>query len=114
VHEWRLRTDPGYLREQVFERDHGICALCGLDAVEFYRRFKSLPPRTKARLRRRLDIRKGRTSFWDADHIRAVAEGGGECDLENIRTLCLWCHQEETGKLRRRLRVDAKPPSGIP
>src|SRR5206468_8299143 len=33
VHEWRLRTDPGYLRDQVFERDKGICAACGLDKI---------------------------------------------------------------------------------
>ena len=31
VHEWKLRTDPGYLREQVFRRDRGICSVCGLD-----------------------------------------------------------------------------------
>ena len=31
VHEWKLRTDPGYLREQVFARDRGVCALCGID-----------------------------------------------------------------------------------
>ena len=28
VHQWRLRTDPGYLRDQVFARDRGVCALC--------------------------------------------------------------------------------------
>ena len=31
VHHWKLRTDPGYLREQVFERDRGVCGLCGID-----------------------------------------------------------------------------------
>jgi hypothetical protein len=25
--------------------------------------------------------------FWQADHIVPVAEGGGECDLSNYRTL---------------------------
>jgi 5-methylcytosine-specific restriction protein A len=30
-------------------------------------------------------------------------EGGGECDLENIRTLCLLCHRLQTTELRRRL-----------
>ena len=28
VHQWRLRTDPGYLRDQVLARDRGICAVC--------------------------------------------------------------------------------------
>jgi 5-methylcytosine-specific restriction endonuclease McrA len=112
VHEWRLRTDPGYLREQVLLRDHGVCAVCGLDTLEFSGRFKSLPARKKSELRKRLDMPRGRNSFWDADHVVPVAEGGGECDLSNLRTLCLWCHQSETAKLRKRLphRRGAKTP----
>jgi hypothetical protein len=42
--------------------------------------------------------------LWDADHILPVAEGGGECDLDNIRTLCLLCHRTATKELRARLR----------
>ena len=45
--------------------------------------------------------------FWQADHVLPVAEGGGDCSLHNIRTLCTPCHQKETAKLRRRL-GDAK------
>jgi 5-methylcytosine-specific restriction endonuclease McrA len=45
-----------------------------------------------------------RSSLWDADHIAPVAEGGGECDLSNIRTLCLKCHRKVTAELRQRLR----------
>jgi len=48
--------------------------------------------------------RHSRKSLWDADHIQPVAEGGGECDLENIRTLCLRCHRTVTLELRERLR----------
>ncbi len=103
VHEWRLRTDPGYLRDQVFARDRGVCKLCGLDTIEFYRRFRLLAARKRSLLRRRLGLPRTRRSFWDADHIVAVAEGGGECDLSNIRTLCCWCHLDETAKLRIRL-----------
>ena len=77
VHEWRLRTDPGYLREQVFARDRGICKSCGLDTIQFYRRFQRLAARKRNFLRRRLDLPDSRRSFWDADHIVAVAEGGG-------------------------------------
>jgi hypothetical protein len=29
-------------------------------------------------------------------------EGGGECDLDNIRTLCVWCHRVETTRLAQR------------
>jgi 5-methylcytosine-specific restriction protein A len=45
-----------------------------------------------------------RKSLWDADHILPVAEGGGECDLDNIRTLCLRCHRSVTKQLRERIR----------
>jgi 5-methylcytosine-specific restriction endonuclease McrA len=103
VHAWRLRTDPGYLRAQVLARDRGICARCGLDALQFYARFEKLPARARKRLRGSLDLGERRSSFWDADHIVPVAEGGGECELDNLRTLCLWCHGEVTGELRRRL-----------
>jgi len=45
-----------------------------------------------------------RRSLWDADHIIPVVEGGGECDLENIRTLCLRCHRVATAQLHERIR----------
>ncbi|WP_260473131.1 HNH endonuclease signature motif containing protein [Edaphobacter aggregans] len=48
-----------------------------------------------------------RRSLWDADHILPVAEGGGQCDLDNIRTLCLLCHREATAQLRLRLRASS-------
>jgi 5-methylcytosine-specific restriction enzyme A len=49
--------------------------------------------------------RVSRRSLWDADHILPVAEGGGECDLGNLRTLCLICHREQTLLLQKRLKV---------
>src|SRR5207248_244912 len=36
------------------------------------------------------------TSCWEADHIQAVAEGGGQCGLENYRTLCFICHKKKS------------------
>jgi hypothetical protein len=48
-------------------------------------------------------VNRARRSLWDADHIVAVAEGGGQCDLSNLRTLCLKCHRLETARLRDRL-----------
>jgi len=104
-----MRTDPGYLRERVYERDRGICSRCGLDTVEFYRRLRVLPAKERRRLRSRLDLPATRTSFWDADHVLAVAEGGGECDLDNMRTLCLWCHGDATAALRQRMRARKRP-----
>jgi len=103
VEEWRLRSDPGYLREKVLERDRGVCASCGIDCLDAERQLKRL--RGAARLKASLawGLRPGsRKSLWDADHIVAVVEGGGECDLANIRTLCLKCHRTATAELRRR------------
>jgi 5-methylcytosine-specific restriction endonuclease McrA len=102
VHEWKLRTDPGYLREKVFERDRGICAICRVDCFAAYVHIRKL--RGIARRRAAAEWNLGRrTSLWDADHVIPVVEGGGECDLSNMRTLCLKCHRARTLELRRRL-----------
>lgn len=52
-----------------------------------------------------------RASWWEADHIVPVAEGGGQCGPENYRTLCYRCHAEETKKLRARLAAKRKATS---
>jgi 5-methylcytosine-specific restriction protein A len=103
VHEWRLRTDPGYLRDQVFQRDRGVCAICHADSGAAYLELK----RARGTHRRKLLAHWGlkrlnRRTLWDADHVLPVAEGGGECDLENIRTLCVKCHRTATAELRKR------------
>jgi 5-methylcytosine-specific restriction endonuclease McrA len=110
VEEWRLRSDPGHLRKRVFERDRGICALCGLDCVAQFRHINRLrgPARTKAMAEWAL---RGRKTLWDADHIAPVAEGGGECDLSNMRTLCLKCHRARTAELRARLSGGGSGPA---
>ena len=100
VHQWRLRTDPGYLREQVFRRDRGVCALCGLDAETLRKDKRKLDYAARRVFEREWGRRR---TLWDADHILPVAEGGGECDLSNLRTLCLKCHARVTAELRARL-----------
>lgn len=105
VHEWKLRTQPGYLREQVYERDRGICATCGADTMTAARQLRHSRGAKRTTLLAHWGLKaRTRRSLWDADHILPVAEGGGECDLDNIRTLCLRCHRAATMELRRRLR----------
>jgi 5-methylcytosine-specific restriction protein A len=115
VHEWRLRSDPGYLRAVVQQRDKGICTECGRDCEALYREVRELQRKSDwksykeaiARLNQEgfsLDgysPQSGR--FWQADHIIPVAEGGGECGLDNLRTLCTPCHKKATAALRKRL-----------
>jgi 5-methylcytosine-specific restriction endonuclease McrA len=115
VHEWRLRTDPGYLREQVFARDRGVCAACGADTRAAYAELKRSRGTHRLRLLEQWGLKSaGRKSLWDADHAVPVAEGGGECDLDNLRTLCLRCHREQTRALRARLRQKVQSGSPAP
>ena len=118
IHEHKLRTQPSYQAKHVLERDHGICCICGVDceawlrdliaAVGYpppHRWYEATPtawlvmmaargiPKRFALLNRR---------FWEVDHSIPVSEGGGDCGLENLRTLCWRCHQDETSALAAR------------
>jgi 5-methylcytosine-specific restriction enzyme A len=89
----------------VFARDHGVCAKCGVDTIALRRDMRKLDFAARRQLLRQWKLRDGsRKSLWDADHIVPVAEGGGQCNLSNMRTLCLLCHAEATAALRERLR----------
>lgn len=93
IDEHRIRTQPAFAKARVYERDHGVCALCGLDTAASIKgpsvRFSRWPSATA-------------NSFWDLDHIVPVVEGGGACGLENYRTLCKPCHKGETAALAKR------------
>jgi 5-methylcytosine-specific restriction endonuclease McrA len=103
VEEWRLRTDPSHLRGRVLERDKGVCAICRTDCLAAWLHLKRLRGVAKARALVAWGLKpNSRQSLWDADHIVPVVEGGGECDLSNLRTLCLKCHRAVTAQLRQR------------
>ena len=108
VHQWRLRSDAGYLREQVLKRDRGVCKSCRIDTLVAQGILKRSRGMTRQRLLNYWDLASytGR-SLWEADHITPVVEGGGECDLSNLRTLCLRCHRMATLGLRLR-RAEAR------
>ena len=94
VHEWKLRSQPSYLREQVFARDRGRCSACGLDTEDLSRRLRQMPKEQARRVLTRLRMADClERSFWEAHHVKAVMEGGGACGLENLRTLCVSCHR---------------------
>jgi 5-methylcytosine-specific restriction protein A len=107
VHEWRLRSSTSYLRDCVFARDRGVCALCGLDTVKLRRSILRMSFGARMRELRAMIARgaltRGRKSWWEADHIVAVVEGG-DSNLENLRTLCIGCHRAVTKELRARRR----------
>jgi 5-methylcytosine-specific restriction enzyme A len=99
VHEWKLRSSPRYVRQQVWKRDEGVCRMCGVDVRAAERRWKrDRPPSIDRVARRRWRAARPR---WEADHILPVADGGGECGLENYRLLCRACHAAVTSQWRR-------------
>ncbi|MEW6280812.1 MAG: HNH endonuclease signature motif containing protein, partial [Candidatus Eremiobacterota bacterium] len=106
-----LRSDPSYLRKQVWLRDRGRCARCGLDTKKVRRLLGRARRASPAEFQATLEVLReqgfppGRPDavLWHVDHITPVAEGGGLCGLENVRTLCLPCHRQATAELRARL-----------
>lgn len=122
-----LVCSPSTQRWRVQKRDRGVCALCGCD-TEMLRRIavaardllkswrEPSGPRWYWMLTTIIDYpRTVGHDLWQMDHITPVAEGGGiptrptvEGIMSNLRTLCLPCHNAETGVLRRRLNLQRK------
>jgi hypothetical protein len=140
LHQYKLRSWPGYARHLVFQRDRGVCAACGLDTEALERDLGELRNRASQAWGHRGATEPGESegraaayrwlvaearqllrehgfkpeqflwttgartsrSLWDADHIVPVCEGGGECALDNYRTLCVPCHRRVTAELSRR------------
>lgn len=105
VHEWRLRSDSGYVRKKLYRRDRGRCAVCGLYTPGLRAKWNKMDAEERALAEREFGLRKGKRSMWDADHVVPVALGGGQCGLDGYRTLCLPCHRLATAELRQRLKA---------
>lgn len=128
IDEWRIRTTPAFARRMVFARDQGRCALCGADteAIRAFVRQAWVDARKGpaqrdafAAVKRRLALAgylpagaaeapafaatAVTEAMWEMDHVVPVAEGGGRCGLDNLRTLCVPCHRLETARLAMRL-----------
>ena len=113
VAKWKERW-PSDQRDAVLKRDRGVCALCGLDCLALEKELGELsvidPMAFQARVAAlRLGKRAGIGwngrgyvySLWDMDHVVPVVEGGGNCDLSGLRTLCFACHKLATAMLAR-------------
>lgn len=121
VHEHKIRSQGSYVRKCLSTRDGGQCAECGADAGGLYKRarqawiseklpllrtsavvqavagtpFEGMVPRAGS------NARPTSGEFWHADHIVPVVLGGGQCGLNNFRTLCVPCHKASTKRLAR-------------
>jgi 5-methylcytosine-specific restriction endonuclease McrA len=104
VHAYLLRTSGSYLRKCVRLRDKGVCAGCKLDCVKLrreYRKALAEDPVKAAKLKKQYPRLQRRRSYWEADHIVEVVNGGGSCGLENLQTLCTECHLTKTVALNK-------------
>ncbi|XP_058788404.1 uncharacterized protein LOC131662604 [Vicia villosa] len=123
--EYRMRTSNRFIRQELFNIEQGVCTNCQLDchklvviirplSLEKRREYieKSAPNIAKRRkLLEKLAKDPIEGNAWHADHIVPVYKGGGECKLENLRTLCVACHHNVTAEQcaeRRIIRAEAR------
>lgn len=135
-----MRWNPSAVRDAVWRRDEGVCAVCGFDAklaarIMWYavhhvgstddRRLEgydhdskrpSLVWVVRSLFRQLWGLRSwcaDPLDAWDADHITPVCEGGANT-LANLRTLCIPCHKAATAALAARRAAKRKAPGGEP
>lgn len=104
VHELKLRINGRYVRDCVYKRDKGVCKMCGIDTKDIANTALTLMGQERIDflnvynigIKRKIWKKKHGGGLWDADHIVPVKEGGGECGLDNYRTLCIDCHKQVT------------------
>ena len=111
----------GMIENQVFNRDKGLCADCGIDTDYLQRQIREIK-RVWSRYRY-VRWSEHRAAFgpwwtvnyryWEADHIIPVIEGGGCCGLDNYQTLCLLCHKTETAMLAKKRAAQRKDQLGL-
>ena len=131
LRQYLTLSHGSFVRGQLFERDHGICAECGVNAAQMdavltrlqddllHPLLMTVHPMIATTLRAEgwTNVKlRGRGSYpdaiefsscWEAHHVYAVVDGGGECGLENFRTLCFVCHKivsAEHARMRAHLR----------
>ncbi|XP_045825146.1 DNA annealing helicase and endonuclease ZRANB3 isoform X2 [Trifolium pratense] len=123
--EYRMRTSNRFLRQELFQIEQGVCTNCQLDCHKLVVHIRPLSlERRQAYIEKVAPNIAKRTKMleklvkepiegnaWHADHIVPVYKGGGECKLENMRTLCVACHHDVTAVQcadRRIIRANAR------
>jgi 5-methylcytosine-specific restriction endonuclease McrA len=120
LEQYTLRTSTAGLRKALFKWERGVCQTCGVDMHALCERIKVLPREKRAavvvaaapafavrgngKALQRLVESAAEGCAWHADHKLAVRDGGGECGLDNLTTLCVLCHQQARSPTERRCR----------
>ena len=135
VQAYLFEGSSSLARRAVWQRDHGGCALCGVDTMALETRLRRwdralwhqredraqhwfrimdhaehfIAPLVARGYKIQIDGNRLRwRALWEADHLVPVVEGG-PTTMENLRTLCRPCHLAETAKLTAR-RAEARRP----
>lgn len=107
VDAFRMLNDWPFMRRKVWERDRGVCRLCGADCEQIQHLCRMVRSREGHETYLHLVARYREHGWsdamlwrdlWEADHIKPRVLGGGN-ELENLRTLCIPCHKRETARL---------------
>lgn len=119
-----IRSQRDAIRRELFAVERGVCAVCQLDCHALVQRLRAIDRNQPGYKDRRhallhklaagkpllsaskvlLDkVLKEATegTLWHADHVLPVYKGGGGCDLDNLRTLCIACHAKVTRQQAR-------------
>lgn len=117
-----IKTDSSAMRSAVHERDKGVCAHCGWDTDAFRKVLRRMEDYARGYIRNDPVTERDKVEFhraanwlyetfhvswysssslWQGDHIIPLVEGGKHL-LENMRTLCTFCHKIETKALAAR------------
>uniref|UniRef100_A0A674DQ70 RanBP2-type domain-containing protein n=1 Tax=Salmo trutta TaxID=8032 RepID=A0A674DQ70_SALTR len=109
--EFQLRSSQAYMRARVLQTEQGVCQSCGLQAHQLYLKVRDAPPTHRKEMLEntwlaQLSLKQLNEmirapvegQFWQVDHIRPVYSGGGQCSLDNLQTLCTFCHRTRTAQ----------------
>lgn len=110
--EYWMVSNTEYIRDRVFEAEHGICQMCNMDAHAVFGQVRDTTDHKKraeivakskfnsltVKMKEQMVKKPSAGQFWHVDHILPVWEGGGQCDIDNLRTLCILCHQKVTAR----------------
>ena len=124
--QWIRSGDQSEMRRYLFEKEKGICQRCGTDCemirevAKWLLRHHIVDGRGKEigttsdtclglgmlsefqKLGFPIKVTYHGLHTWEADHIVPLAEGGTHHE-DNLQTLCIACHKQDTKELAGRL-----------